>query len=343
MIRRGTLRELFAYDDWAHEKLLATAAELSDEQLDRPFEMGPGSLRKTLNHLYAAERVWLDRWVQHKPARFRGDATDVSMPQLRGEMAEAAAERNAFLGPLREADLQKSITYTNMRGQTFTYTLGQMMLHVCNHGAHHRAQVLNMLRQIGAELPKPGLDYIFMKLGQPGGGTESATPPELDLDTLRTYYGFADWARDQTHAAARGLSDGQLNRTFEIGLGSLRATLAHIRFAEEWWFQNWTLGPGQPFPETPADISIAEVERLFADTAERRTAHLAKMTDADLARPVTATPRPNVTRVFPIGVTMLQLISHGSHHRAQALNMFRHIGAEVPGVDFIRYIEAMRK
>jgi uncharacterized damage-inducible protein DinB len=343
MIRRGTLRELFTYDDWAHEKLLATASGLSDQELDRPFEMGLGSLRNTLNHLYAAERVWLDRWVQHAPPRFRADATGVSMPQLRQEMTEAAVERNALLERICDADLQKGITYTNLRGQTYTYQLGQMMLHVCNHGVHHRAQVLNMMKQIGAELPKPGLDYIFMKLAQPGGGTESSTPPELDVDTLRTYYGFADWARDRTHEVARGLGDEQLDRPFEIGVGSLRVTLAHIRFAEEWWYQNWTLGPGQPFPEAPVDIPIAEVERLFADTAARRTSYLSKLTDAELARPVTAMPRPNVTRVFPLGVTMLQIVCHGTHHRAQALNMFRHCGAEVPGVDFIRFIEAMRK
>lgn len=342
MIRRATLKELFSFSDWAHDKLISASIELSDQQLDQPFEMGEGSLRKTLNHLHSAERVWLDRWTQHTPARFRADATGVSIAQLRGEFTATATERNAFLGPLRDTNLQTPITYTNTRGQTFTYALGEMMLHVCNHGVHHRAQALNMLRRIGAELPKPGLDYIFFKLAQPGGGTESAAPTELDLDTLRTHYGYADWARDRTQAIARGLSAAQLDRPFEIGVGSLRATLAHIRFAEEWWFQNWTLGPGQPFPETPADLPIAELERLFADTAARRTAYLVKMTDADLARLATATPRPNVTRVFPIGVTMLQLICHGTHHRAQALNMFRHTGAEVPALDFIRYIEALR-
>jgi uncharacterized damage-inducible protein DinB len=214
-----------------------------------------------------------------------------------------------------------------------------MMLHVCTHGVHHRAQALNMLKRVGAELPKPGLDYIFFKLAQPGGGTESLTPPQLEVDTVRTLYAYADWARDRTHVVASKLSDEQLDRRFDMGVGSLRETLMHIRFAEEWWFQNWMQGPGQPFPETPKNLPIADLERIFAETAGRRTAHLAKMSDADLKKPVTATPRPGVTRVFPVGVTMLQLVCHGTHHRAQALNMFRHVGTEVPTVDFLKFVE----
>lgn len=343
MIRRNTVGELLAYDDWANQTLLASAAKLNDEQLDRPFAMGPGSLRNTLNHIYAAARVWADRWLGHSPARYRPESAGVSIPQLQGEFQELAAERNRFQATVRDDDLARAITYTNRMGQTHTYSAGEMMLQVCTHGVHHRAQAVNMLRHVGSELPKPGVDYIFHKLGQPGGGTESLAPPELDVDTVRTCYAFADWARDRTQAAAAKLSDEQLDRRFEMGVGSLRETLMHIRFAEEWWYQNWTAGPGQLFPETPKNLPIAELERMFDETAARRTTYLDKLTNADLKRPVTATPRPGVTRVFPIGVTMLQLVCHGTHHRAQALNMFRHVGAEAPPVDFLLFLQQARR
>ena len=339
MIRRGTVRELLAYDDWANGALLRIAAELNDELLDRPFEMGPGSLRKTLNHIVAVERLWLDRWIGNKPRPFRADAGGVTVAQLQDESEAIAAEHSELSQANVGADFSERITYTNLRGAANTYQRGQMMLHVCTHGIHHRAQVLNMLKRVGAALPKPGLDYIFFKLTQPGGGTESLTAPELDLETVRTLYAYADWARDRTQAIAAKLSDEQLNRPFDMGVGSLRETLMHIRFAEEWWFQNWTQGPGQPFPETPKNLPIAELEPLFAETAERRNAYLAKMTDADLKRIVTAIPRPGVTRIFPIGLTMLQLVCHGTHHRAQAVNMLRHVGAEIPRVDFLLFVD----
>ena len=77
-------------------------------------------------------------------------------------------------------------------------------------------------------------------------------------------------------------------------------------------------------------------------TSRDRDAYLAKCTDADLSRRVRAKPRPNVERDFPLGVTLLQLCGHGTHHRAQALNMLRHCGAEVPALDVIRMLNERR-
>src|SRR5947207_14981747 len=39
---------LFEHNRWAMRTLLAACGPLSPQQLDQPFEMGPGSVRKTL-------------------------------------------------------------------------------------------------------------------------------------------------------------------------------------------------------------------------------------------------------------------------------------------------------
>src|SRR5262249_38099976 len=123
MIRLLTIRELFHYDDWANQKLLAMADNLSDAQLDHLFEMGEGSLRATLNHLWAAERVWLDRWLRSEKQRFRKESAGVSVTQLADEFADTAAERNALLAKATDADLATPLTYTNMKGETNTFGL----------------------------------------------------------------------------------------------------------------------------------------------------------------------------------------------------------------------------
>ena len=62
---------------------------------------------------------------------------------------------------LADADLEQSFTYTNTQGKTWTFQLGHMLMHVCNHGTHHRAQALNMLRHIGVEPPELDLLRMF--------------------------------------------------------------------------------------------------------------------------------------------------------------------------------------
>jgi len=120
----------------------------------------------------------------------------------------------------------------------------------------------------------------------------------------------------------------------------LRKTLLHIRFAEQWWLDNWTLGPGRPFPELPESMPVSELRGLFNTTASKRNSFLANLNDADLHSPVEAHPRPNVKRVFPLGVTLLQLCGHGVHHRAQAVNMLRRLGAEPLELDYMMSVRS---
>ena len=238
--------------------------------------------------------------------------TGESIAEIGRRFRQTAAARDAFLGGMDDARLAEKITCTSKRWGTANFSFGDMMLHVCNHGAHHRAQAINMLRHLGVAPAKPPLDYIFMKM-EPA----MAAAPALDGGTLRAYYAYADWARARVYAVAAKLSDEQLDRPFEIGMGCVRATLGHLRDAEQWWLVNWTRSPDHGFPAVDPRASITELSRRFDHTAAERNELLNHSTDDDLQRIVTAKPRPDVTRTFPLGVTMLQLCFHGTHHRAQ--------------------------
>lgn len=327
-----TLRETFAFDAWGNDAVFTCTAGLTDAQLDRPIEMGEGSLRATLRHIYGAARNWYERWNAPDAASFPKATTLTALPDIADALHRLAAARTAWLAALTDADMQTTRTFTFSNGKTYTFPLGLMMLHVCNHGVHHRAQAVNMLRQLGAPVPKPGADYIFMRLAR-----ADQPPPKLDTGSLRTFFAYADWARGQVHAAAEGLTDAQLDRPFEMGLGTLRKTLHHIGAADQWWMENWH-GRFAPFPELTGPTPLADIQRQCNQTAIQRNEFLARQTDADLLRIIEARPRPDIVRRFPIGVTMLQLCCHGTHHRAQAANMLRHLGAKPPELDLIEWV-----
>jgi len=326
----ATLREFLFYNSWAHEKTLASAYPLADAQLDRKFAMGAGSIRATLFHLWAAERVWLDRWIDPSKATFPQPELAVTIAELRERLRRVATERMALLA---DTEIDRRITYTNAKGETHTFVVRDLLLHVCNHATHHRAQAINMLRQVGAELPKPAIDYIFMRIESPDPAVQ------FDLRTLRDYFKFADWARVRVHAAAEPLSDAQLDQPFEMGVGTLRKTLSHIRDAEQWWLDNWTQGPGRLFPAADELASVQSISAQFDETAAKRNNYIAKLTDGDLNHIVKGTPRPNVVREFPLGVTLLQLCNHSTHHRAQALNMIRRLGGQPPPSDYLQSLK----
>lgn len=217
MSRIGTLMELFLHNDCTRNKLLDLASGLSDAQLDQSFEIGLGTLRRTLHHLWAAERIWLDRWLGRPNAKLAEPQPRQPVAELRRQFDETAAERNEWLSARTDEALERPLTYTNTRGQTLTFRLADTLTHVCNHGMHHRAQAINMLRQLGVRPPRA--DYIFMKIEQP-----SPAPHALSPAMIREYFEYGEWASGRVLEAMSALNDAQLDRTFEMGLGTLRRT-----------------------------------------------------------------------------------------------------------------------
>ena len=322
-----TLRGLFLHNDWARDTLMDAARSLADERLDEPFEMGPGSLRATLEHLCRAERWWLDRWqgTADPPAE---PVPGMPMAGLHECFRAIAHERNEFLDDRDEAE---QLVCTTETGRTMTLALSDMVLHVCNHGTHHRAQALNMLRRLGVQ--PPDIDYIVLRRAP-------SSQPEIayDLDVITRYYEYTDWARDAMLGAAEPVDDAELDRPVEMGMGSLRKTLHHIRDAEHWWLRNWLDEPADAFQRVPQVTTIAELRALSAETASRRNELLATLSDTELGRTVRAVLPDGVELTYAMGDTMLQLAGHGTHHRAQALNMLRQLGADGPGLDYADFV-----
>ena len=70
---------------------------------------------------------------------------------------------------------------------------------------------------------------------------------------------------------------------------------------------------------------------------EERTAMLEGLGEGALEAEVFAEPLPGKRLYFRLGETMQQICYHGTHHRAQTINMLRHLGEESPRIDYITF------
>ncbi|MHB2015655.1 MAG: DinB family protein [Candidatus Xenobia bacterium] len=310
-----TLRELFTYNDYARRKLLDACEPLDDAALDTPFAMGEGSLRKTLCHLVEAEAVWLQRW---KGVPVTVEEQALSVVQAREQFLAVVAEREVWLS--QHDDFTKTFRYARPSwmepGPELELPYDVTMLHILNHGPHHHAQALNMLKRLGQKLPT--LDYIVMRI--------DGHLPELDRATLQRYLAHNDWAWHQVHQAA---PEAARHREFPIGPGTLYRILRHLADAPDWWLDSMEGNIG-PFPEMDESATWEALKARYEAAARRRDRALET---GDLAHRITIRPRPGIERQIPLGVALLQLCVHSTHHRAQALNMLRHSGVTVPGLD----------
>ena len=109
MIQLETIRAFLRYDDWANDRVLQAAGPLTDEQLDRSFEMGLGSLRKTLMHILCAEQVWVQRWQGHAETPWPDEKERAAVAAIGERVRETRGVREAFLRNLRDDALTREI------------------------------------------------------------------------------------------------------------------------------------------------------------------------------------------------------------------------------------------
>ncbi len=247
-------RDFLGFHQWAGGKVFSLADGLSQEALNASMPLGPGSLQATLVHLYGAQRIWLDRW-QGKPTAGLPTGEGWSLADLRSRQREVDDELETFIESRTDAALNELVTYENLRRDKFSHRLSDLMLHVFNHGVHHRAQSLHFLKHQG-RLIAGGLDYIFYKIANPtltldsevaAGcrnyglevGNETAPYSSTSLDLIRRYQAYGDWAYRRVLQQAIVLNDEQLDHDWSMGHGSLRRTLLHLYDAECWWQKNW--------------------------------------------------------------------------------------------------------
>lgn len=158
------LRELIEYHYWARDRMLDAVTALSPEQYARTLGGSFGSVRDTLNHVYGAEVLWLERWRGTSPTGFPS-ALPQSVADLRlaWETQEAALRR--FVQDLTESDLLRVIAYRNLAGVPGESALWEMLAHVVNHATYHRGQVTTLLRLLEAAPPQ-GTDLIAYYRGR---------------------------------------------------------------------------------------------------------------------------------------------------------------------------------
>ena len=143
-----TLHELARYNRRANARLYDRCAELPDEVLREATDAALGSVLALLEHVLAADRIWLSR-LQGR----RVDTTGLSEPTFR-ELAPLRRERDAmddaievFVDEADEAFLAETLRSVDSRGEVHMDPVHRLVMHMFNHQTHHRGQVHTVLRQ----------------------------------------------------------------------------------------------------------------------------------------------------------------------------------------------------
>jgi uncharacterized damage-inducible protein DinB len=155
-----TIQQHLAYSMWATERLKETLDAVDESILFAEVKSSFPSIAKTLLHGWDAEVIWLkrlqgvslDSWPSQN---FKGGKKEL----LEG-IVLSAKNLADFVESKGVDYLASSVTYKNLKGDSFENRVEDMLFHVVNHGTYHRGQVTTLLHQLGVTKIQ-SMDIIF--------------------------------------------------------------------------------------------------------------------------------------------------------------------------------------
>jgi uncharacterized damage-inducible protein DinB len=150
------------YNAWANARLFRMAGALHDELYRKEVGAFFKSLHGTLNHLLAADRIWMRRLTGtgDHPDRLNAILFD-DLPSLHAARLEEDSRITGFVQGLEEPSFEEVLEYRTLNGTPQGQRRREILAHLFNHETHHRGQAHAILTVLGVAEPDP-LDLLIM-------------------------------------------------------------------------------------------------------------------------------------------------------------------------------------
>lgn len=152
-----------AYNAWANRRLYDAASELTEEEFRRDVGAFFKSMMGTLNHLVAADRIWMKRFTgEGEPPASLDAIIEPDLTKLRALRETEDRRIIDWIGGLSPEAIAGRFTYmtvTDMR--TVSQRLSPALDHFFNHQTHHRGQAHMILTVLGK--PSVPLDLVYFQ------------------------------------------------------------------------------------------------------------------------------------------------------------------------------------
>jgi uncharacterized damage-inducible protein DinB len=161
-IVKDDIARLWTFHHWATGKVFDALATVSSPQLDQKWGGSFDTGRGLLEHVVGADTLWIDRLNGTSPKALPNYPRSFAGSGFRDAWLEIESRQRRFIETLTAAQLAEDFTYTNLKGETTTWPLADVLFHIVNHGSYHRGQITQLLRDLG--MSAPSTDYIvFLK------------------------------------------------------------------------------------------------------------------------------------------------------------------------------------
>jgi uncharacterized damage-inducible protein DinB len=143
------LERYLDYETWTFRHFLARCREVTPAQLHQPFDIGPGTLHRTIDHVIRNIEVWTDlmRARQKRDLPPLPGAIDVCLERFDAAIADFSEFARSLAANSRLDDTYMDVLDNPPTPKTF----GGTILHVLTHTSVHRWEMQHMLQRLGLD------------------------------------------------------------------------------------------------------------------------------------------------------------------------------------------------
>lgn len=142
---------LAEYNIWATQRLAQILDQVSEDDFHKDIGLFFKSLVGTLNHLLIGEHyIWYPRFTAGiSPARALSEIIEPNPQLCIQQLVEKSYNWVVYIKTLSNAQLKAKLHYQRANGETLSLPFTATLMHIFNHGTHHRGQISAGLTMLG--------------------------------------------------------------------------------------------------------------------------------------------------------------------------------------------------
>ena len=154
------------YNFWANRLIVTSLQGMDGARLEAEVLSSFPTIRKTVAHLRAAERIWMDRLALAEAPVWLGEDSKGSFEDLCAQWLAISEELVRFTEKqYNDKALLHVVEYRDLKKVVQKTPVFAVLQHVFNHSTFHRGQLVTMMRMVG-ETKIPKTDLIqFVRTG----------------------------------------------------------------------------------------------------------------------------------------------------------------------------------
>jgi uncharacterized damage-inducible protein DinB len=219
----------------------------------------------------------------------------------------------------------------NFIGETWTYTLDDILFDLVNHSTYHRGQVATLLRQLGGTPLSTDYSRFFDEAGP-------LPPTDRTPEDISGLFTHSRWANRRVLEAAQDLSADDYARTLGGSFATLRDTLTHIYGAEWIWLERFRGRSPRALPGG-GEATLEDLREKWSLVAAEHRMFVNGLSTADLARTISYESIKGDPFRKPLGELLVHVANHSTYHRGQVATLLRQLGQTPRTTEYLIFLD----